>query len=138
MHRDSKFLLTILHERTTHQQIQQQCPERQKEQEPQHLHRTTPQIPQLTLSSSFPPSDFDAFGGFGSFGSFTPSSPLSSTLRPLDFSTLPPDIVVIVKNLQKRDATTRFRAVGELQTRIAEGLDDQSLDSLLNIWVLSP
>jgi hypothetical protein len=74
------------------------------------------------------------FGAFG-FGDFAPNSPLSAATRPLDLSFLPPELVVIVKNIQRRDPTTRLKAVQDLQTRIADGLDDQSLDALLNIWV---
>jgi hypothetical protein len=75
------------------------------------------------------------FGAFGSFGDFTPTSPLSSTTRPLDLSSLPPELVVIVKNVQKRDPTTRSKALQDLQSKLAEGIDDQSIEGLLNVWV---
>ena len=78
------------------------------------------------------------FGAFGSFGDFAPSSPLLTTSRPLDLSPLPPELVVIVKNIQKRDATTRSKALQDLQSKIADGLVDQSIDNLLPIWVLFP
>ena len=76
------------------------------------------------------------FGAFGSFGDFTPSSPLSSTTRPLDLPPLPPELVVILKGLQKRDATTRSKAVQDLQTKISDDLSEQTLESLLNVWVM--
>ena len=76
------------------------------------------------------------FGTFGSFGDFTPSSPLSSTNRPLDLTPLPPELVVIVKNIQKRDSTTRSKAVQDLQTKISDDLSEQTLENLLSIWVL--
>jgi hypothetical protein len=82
-------------------------------------------------SSSNMASDFGAFG----FGDFTPSSPLSSTTRPLDLSPLHPELVVIIKNIQRRDPTTRMKAVQDLQTKITQDLDEQSMESLLNIWV---
>lgn len=82
-------------------------------------------------------SNFGAFGSFGLFGDFNPSSPLSSTVRPLDLTPLPPELVVIVKNIQKRDATTRSKAVQDLQAKISDGLDEKSLESLLVIWVHS-
>lgn len=77
-------------------------------------------------------------GAFGSFGDFTPTSPLSSTTRPLDLTPLPPELVVIVKNIQKRDATTKSKAIQDLQTKITSGLDDLTLDLLLPIWVTAP
>jgi len=77
------------------------------------------------------------FGAFGSFGDFAPSSPLFLTTRPLDLTPLSPELVVIVKNIQKRDATTRSKAVQDLQSKIADGLDDQSIDNLLPIWAHS-
>ena len=86
-------------------------------------------------SSSFKSSEF---GAFGSFGDFTPSSPLSSAAHPLDLTHLPPELVVIVKNIQKRDPTTRAKGVQDLQIKIKDGLDEVGLDSLLGIWVLLP
>ena len=74
-------------------------------------------------------------GAFGSFGDFIPSSPLSSTTRPLDLGSLPPELVVIAKNIQKRDATTKAKGLQDLQAKITEGLEEHVLDSLLNIWV---
>lgn len=75
------------------------------------------------------------FGAFGSFGQFTPSSPLSSTTKPIDLTLLPPELVVIVKNIQKRDATTRSKALQDLRTKTADELDEKSMDCLLNAWV---
>ena len=75
------------------------------------------------------------FGAFGSFGQFTPSSPLSSTTKPLDLSLLPPELVVIVKNIQKRDATTRSKGLQDLRTKAIDDLDEQSMECLLNVWV---
>ena len=77
-------------------------------------------------------------GAFGSFGDFTPSSLLSSTTRPLDLTSLPPELVVILKNVQKRDPTTKSKAIQDLQTKITDGLDDLTLDLLLPIWVIHP
>jgi hypothetical protein len=86
----------------------------------------------ICYRSSFASSDF---GAFGSFGDFTLSSPLSSTSRPIDLTSLPPELVVVVKNIQKRDATTRAKAVQDLQARLAAGVDEQTVDTLLSIWV---
>ena len=46
--------------------------------------------------------------------------------------------MVIVKALQKRDATTRSKAIQDLQTKISDDLSAQTLESLLNVWVLIP
>lgn len=82
--------------------------------------------------SSFVSSDF---GTFGSFGDFTPSSPISSTPRPIDLTALPPELVVVFRNIQKRDVTTRAKAAQDLQARLAAGVDEQTIDAMLNIWV---
>jgi len=88
----------------------------------------------MTDMSSFPSSSSD-FGGFGLFGDFSPSSPLSSTAKLLDLRSLPPELVVTVSNIQKRDSTTRTKGLQDLQTKIADGLEDSTQDALLNIWV---
>ena len=68
-------------------------------------------------------------------GDFT-ISPLSPTTHPLDLTLLPPELVVILKNIQKKDAITKYKAVQDLQTKITDGLDDHTLEILLHIWVL--
>lgn len=77
------------------------------------------------------PSDFGAFGSFGDFS----SSPLSQTIRPLGLSNLPADLIVIIKNLQKRDATTKSKALQDLHVKISQGLDETTIENLQNIWV---
>jgi hypothetical protein len=76
------------------------------------------------------------FGGLGSFGGFS-GSPLSQTTRPLDYGNLPADLIVILKNAQKRDAITKSKALQELNDKINAGLDDVAIEKLLAIWVLS-
>ena len=83
-------------------------------------------------SSAFTSSEF------GSFGDIAPSSPLSSTNRLVDLTPLPPELVVIVKNIQKRDTTTRSKAVQDLQTKISDDLSQETLENLLTVWVLIP
>lgn len=90
-------------------------------------------LPFLSCSSPF--GSVSDFGAFGSFADFTPTSPLSSTTKPLDLSALPPDLVVILKNIQKRDPTTRSKAVSDLPSKLPPEIDDQTLETLLAIWV---
>jgi E3 ubiquitin-protein ligase listerin len=93
----------------------------------------------LTCSNSAFGGSSEFVGGFGSFTSFgeaVHSSPLSSTPRPLDLTSLPPELVVILKNIQKRDSTTKAKGVQDLTTKLSQAIDDHTLEQLLNIWVL--
>ncbi|KAL9030090.1 MAG: hypothetical protein Q9196_001753 [Gyalolechia fulgens] len=75
-----------------------------------------------------------AFGrGFGA----VPSSPLSYVYEPPDLSTISdPNIVVAFKNVQKKDSTTKAKALEEIQKYVS-GLDPKGglEDAVLEPWI---
>lgn len=78
---------------------------------------------------------FGGFGGVG-FGS-TESSTLSYVQEPPDLSTISdPNVVVAVKNLSKKDGTTKAKALEDLLAH-ASASDVEIEDSLLEAWVRS-
>ena len=86
------------------------------------------------------PQDGVGFGvGFStsSFGAVA-SSPLSYVYEPPDLSGLSePNIVVAFKNVQKKDATTKAKALEDLQSYISslESRREQLEDAILEAWV---
>lgn len=77
-----------------------------------------------------------AFGGSsgGAFGSGQ-SSTLSYVQEPPDLSAISnPNVVVAVKNLSKKDATTKAKALEELQAHISASSVEIE-DGLLEAWV---
>lgn len=72
-------------------------------------------------------------GGFGA----VPSSPLSYVYEPPDLSNISePNVVVAFKNLQKKDSTTKAKALEDLQKYVSglapkDGVEDAVLES----WV---
>ena len=93
------------------------------------------------ISGAFGASD-GAFGGgaFGSaptFGTASPSS-LSCIYEPPDLSAISePNIVVAFKNLQKKDSTTKSKALEEIQAYVLSLQPEQGgvEDSILDAWV---
>lgn len=82
------------------------------------------------------PSSAGLFGGTTAFGAST-SSKLSYVYEPPDLSGIPePNVVVSFKNLQKKDSTTKAKALEELQAHIASfGSNDGVEQSILEAWV---
>lgn len=84
--------------------------------------------------------DGTGFGvGFGTspFGAVA-SSPLSYVYEPPDLSGLSqPSIVVAFKNIQKKDATTKTKALEDLQAYISslESRGGELEDAMLEAWV---
>ena len=81
-----------------------------------------------------------AFGSPLSFGttSSSPLSPLSYIYEPLDLSNIStPNVVVAIKNLQKRDSTTKSKALEELQAYITSlsAVQGEVEGSVLEAWV---
>ena len=81
-------------------------------------------------------------GGFGGFGGFTTSSSgsnLSYLTEPPDFSSISDaNVVVSLKNLQKKDATTKAKALEELITYVQAHPYDQDggpEERILDVWV---
>ena len=81
-------------------------------------------------------------GGFGGFGGFTTSSSgsnLSYLAEPPDFSSVSDaNVVVSLKNLQKKDATTKAKALEELVTYVQAHPYDQdggAEEPILDVWV---
>lgn len=94
------------------------------------------------ISGPFP-SRSQGFGGLG--GSTAGHGLTSSTLSPLSYVTQPPDfsdisdstLVVALKNLSKKDSTTKAKALEELETYVlARGPETGGVeDALLEAWV---
>ena len=79
-----------------------------------------------------------AFGSPLSFGTTSPSSPLSYIYEPLDLSNISePNVVVAIKNLQKKDSTTKSKALEELQAYITSlsAVQGEVEGSVLEAWV---
>jgi len=78
---------------------------------------------------------FGGFGGVG-FGSGQ-SSVLSYIQEPLDYTGVSDsNTVVALKNLQKKDATTKSKALEDLETHVASS-NAEPEDGLLEAWVRS-
>lgn len=80
----------------------------------------------------------NALGGFGGggFGS-DQSSILSYVQEPTDLSAISdPNVVVAVKNLSKKDGTTKAKALEDLQSHVSAP-DVEIEDGLLEAWVRS-
>lgn len=78
-----------------------------------------------------------AFGSAPTFGATSPSS-LSYIYEPPDLSTISvPNVVVAFKSLQKKDSTTKSKALEELQAYVLSLKPDQGgvEDSILEAWV---
>ena len=78
-------------------------------------------------------------GGFGSsvFG-VVPSSPLSYVYEPPDLTGLSePNVGVAFKNLQKKDGTTKAKALEDLQTYVGALNSEKGgwEDAMLEAWV---
>lgn len=78
-----------------------------------------------------------ALGGFGGgFGS-SQSSTLSYVQEPTDLSAISdPNVVVAVKNLSKKDGTTKAKALEDLSAHVS-ATDIDVEDGLLEAWVRS-
>lgn len=78
-----------------------------------------------------------SLGGSSTLGA-VPSSPLSYVYEPPDLSAISePNIIVSLKNLQKKDAATKFKALEELQSYVisAETEDGRVEGSIVEAWV---
>ena len=78
----------------------------------------------------------NTFGSFGSpgFGS-DQSSVLSYVQEPPDYSSInDPNVVVAFKNLSKKDATTKAKALEDLQTFVTPS-DAEVTEAFLESWV---
>ena len=79
-----------------------------------------------------------AFGSPSSFGTTSSSSPLSYIYEPLDLSNISaPNVVVAIKNLQKKDSTTKSKALEELQAYVTSlsVVQGEVEGSVLEVWV---
>ena len=83
----------------------------------------------------------NSIGGFGSAGlGGASASPLSYIYEPPDLSRLAePNIVVAFKNVQKKDSTTKSKALEDLQAFVEqEAKKDVPDEVLLEAWVGPP
>ncbi|KAL8716049.1 MAG: hypothetical protein Q9225_006265 [Loekoesia sp. 1 TL-2023] len=88
------------------------------------------------VSGAFAAPD-GALGAFGAGFGAVPSSPLSYVYEPPDLSTISePNIIVAFKNVQKKDSTTKAKALEDLQ-KYMSGLDpkDGLEDAVLEPWI---
>ncbi|KAL8734304.1 MAG: hypothetical protein Q9166_001502 [cf. Caloplaca sp. 2 TL-2023] len=75
-------------------------------------------------------------GGFG----FISSSPLSYVYEPPDLSSISePNLIVAFKNLQKKDSTTKAKALEDLQKHVTsldsnDGLEDAVLEAWIKVY----
>lgn len=79
-----------------------------------------------------------AFGSPLSFGTTSSSSSLSYIYEPLNLSNISaPNVVVAIKNLQKKDSTTKSKALEELQAYITSlsAVQGEVEGSILEAWV---
>lgn len=80
-----------------------------------------------------------SFGGFGGFSTGSSSSNLSYLVEPPDFSSISDaNVVVSLKNLQKKDATTKAKALEELVAYVQAHPYEQdggAEDPILDAWV---
>jgi hypothetical protein len=75
------------------------------------------------------------FGASSSFGFATSSSQLSYVTEPPDLSAISdPNVVVYFRNLQKKDSTTKAKALEDLQTYISS-LKESIEEPVLEAWV---
>lgn len=77
------------------------------------------------------------FGSTQAFGAIA-SSPLSFVYEPPDLSSISdPNIVVALKNLQKKDSITKSRALEDLQNHVLQlGVDKGGVEEeILEAWV---
>lgn len=92
-------------------------------------------------SSRAVPGAFGASSSAGLFGGSTASgastsSKLSYVYEPPDLSGITePNVVVSFKNLQKKDSTTKAKALEELQAYIASSSNVGVEQSILEAWV---
>lgn len=88
------------------------------------------------VSGAFAPADGASAHFGGGFGA-VPASPLSYVYEPPDLSNISePNVVVAFKNLQKKDSTTKAKALEDLQNFVS-GLDskDGVEEAILEPWV---
>lgn len=79
----------------------------------------------------------EPFEGSSKLGAIT-SSPLSYVYEPPELSKISePNVIVILKNLQKKDAVTKFKALEELQSHfVSVGTEEGRVEeSILEAWV---
>lgn len=82
-------------------------------------------------------SGHNFFGSTPAFGAVA-SSPLSYVYEPPDLSSISePNAVVALKNLQKKDSTTKSRALEDLQDYVSKlGVDKGGVEEeILEAWV---
>ena len=93
-----------------------------------------------TFGTQVGSNSIGTLGASSTLGALT-SSPLSYVYEPPDLSTISePTVVVILKNLQKKDAVTKFKALEELQAHVLLAGTEESRveESILEAWVCFP
>lgn len=78
-------------------------------------------------------------GGFGAFGGASSGSSLSYLAEPPSFHAIQdPHVVVSLKNILKKDSTTKSKALDELLAHVQAHPHDQDGgvdDAILDVWV---
>ncbi|KAG5439588.1 hypothetical protein PCANB_002164 [Pneumocystis canis] len=71
---------------------------------------------------------------FGTFGNAKKHNLLPFMIEPIEFSDLPPNLIVIFKNISKKDTTTKLKALDDISTWIDENPGKLNESNFLNIW----
>lgn len=80
-------------------------------------------------------------GWFGDGPDAFPGSPISYVYEPPDISAISePNVIVAFKNLQKRDTTTKLKALEELQSHVSsvEAKEGRVEETVVEAWVSFP
>ncbi len=91
-----------------------------------------------TVGGTFGQGQGTFYNSSATFGS-VPSSSLSYVYEPPPLNEISdPNIVVAFKNVQKKDSTTKAKALEDLNSHLDSSLGDTLGDGVLEAWVCSP
>ena len=93
----------------------------------------------VSSGKPFSSSGAGGFGGFGGFSTSSSGSSLSYLAEPPDFSSISDaNVIVSLKNLQKKDATTKAKALEDLVAYAQAHPYEQNggtEEPILDVWV---
>lgn len=82
------------------------------------------------------------FGGFGGFGAAASGSSLSYLAEPPSFAAVSdPNVVVSLKNILKKDGTTKSKGLEDLLVHVLANPHDKDggvEEAVLDVWVSEP
>ncbi|EMR11068.1 hypothetical protein PNEG_00665 [Pneumocystis murina B123] len=71
---------------------------------------------------------------FGTYGNMRECNLSSFIIEPLDFDGVPPNLVVIFKNICKRDTTTKLKGLDDISSWINENGGELNENNILKVW----